>query len=382
MAKKKKHKVRVAFNKNRSKRRRQNDLTRQIDDEHVRGEHTDDLASTERFSGKGELTRNRTIISSAESSNGDDNVVLDVDDANCFNGRVLSATGLNSIVQDDEGNRYECTVRRLVRTMARDARNAVVAGDSVLFQRLDDQYGVIERVNPRERVLSRGSQRREHIIVANIDQIVIVMSAAEPRLKPNLIDRLLISAEKGEVPALICINKVDLIDRGELQTIAGLYSRIGYHVIMTSTMTGEGIEYLRMHLAGRESVLTGQSGVGKSSLLNTVQPGLGLATANVSRAHEKGRHTTRRAQLLPLNFGGWVFDTPGIRQLELWDVIPEEVEGFFIEFRPFVAKCKFPDCSHIHETGCGVKLAVANGLISSARYESYYKIVDDFADIR
>jgi len=378
VAKNKKKKVRVAFHKNRNKRRRNNNLTRHIDDESS-SINTEDLAASERYSGKGDLTRNRTVI----STEGDgDEVLIDVDPSACRTGRVLSATGLNSIVQDDNGKRFECTVRRLVRTMSRDARNAVVAGDSVLFQALDEQYGVIERVNPRHGALSRGSQRREHIIVANVDQIVIVSSAAEPRLKQNLIDRLLVSSEKGEVPVIICVNKVDLVDRSELMPIAGLYGRIGYNVILTSTKTGQGIDYLRQLMHGRESVFTGQSGVGKSSLLNAIQPGLGLATANVSRAHEKGRHTTRRAQLLPLETGGWLVDTPGIRQLELWDVIAEEVEGFFIEFRPFVAKCKFPDCSHIHESDCGVKLAVANGLISSARYESYFNIVDDFLDPR
>jgi ribosome biogenesis GTPase len=214
------------------------------------------------------------------------------------------------------------------------------------------------------------------VIVSNVDQALIVVSAAEPPLKPSLIDRLLISAEKGGVHAVICINKVDLVDPAGLQPIAGVYGRLGYDVVLTSATEAAGVERLRSLLKDRETVVAGQSGVGKSSLLNAVQPGLALNTAEVSRWTQKGRHTTRRAILLELEFGGWVADTPGIRQFELWDVRPEEVEGYFIEFRPFVTLCKFPDCSHTHEEGCGVKRGVEDDLISPLRYESYLRIVD------
>jgi ribosome biogenesis GTPase len=160
----------------------------------------------------------------------------------------------------------------------------------------------------------------------------------------------------------------------------GLYARLGYPVIATSGFTGRGIEALRRLLHRKQSVFAGQSGVGKSSLLNALQPGLNLKTAEVSDWTRKGKHTTRRAILHDLNFGGWVVDTPGIRQFALWDVIPEEVEGYYIEFRPFVAYCKFPDCTHDHEDGCGVKQAVHKGLIFASRYESYLRILqDDFS---
>ncbi len=368
MAKKKKKKVRVAFRKNRSKRSRDSALLREsIDDD----AHSDALTASERVSGKGELTRYRTIVG-VESD--EDGVRIDVDESRCLEGRFLCATGLNSIVRTADGRRFECTTRRVVRMIARDARNAVVAGDQVLITATDDEYGVVERVEPRRGTISRISNRREHVIVSNVDQVVIVVSAADPPLKPNLIDRFLVSAEKGEVDALICINKVDLVDPVALQPLVGAYARLGYQVVLTSTQSQRGIVRLRTLLANRESVFAGQSGVGKSSLLNVIQPGLALPTAEVSSWTQKGKHTTRRSVLMELDFGGWVVDTPGIRQLDLWDVIPEEVEGFFVEFRPFVARCKFPDCSHTHEENCAVKRAVREELISPRRYDSFLSI--------
>jgi ribosome biogenesis GTPase / thiamine phosphate phosphatase len=381
-ARQKKH--RVAFKKNREKRSRKNDLTREVFQERIlETGDTDALTSGERLSGKGSLTRYRTVVG-VESEDGDE-ILRDIDE-NCLQGRVLAATGLNSIVQTEAGVKYECTVRRVVRTLARDARNVVVTGDRVWFLPTDQvlksgfQQGVIERVEGRAGIISRVSQNREHIIVANVDQVIIVASAADPALKPHLIDRFLVSAEKGEVHAIVCINKTDLIDLADLQPMMGLYARLGYPVIATSGLTGRGIPALRRLLAGKQSVFAGQSGVGKSSLLNALKPGLNIKTAQVSDWTRKGRHTTRRAILHDLDFGGWVVDTPGIRQFALWDVIPEEVEGHFIEFRPFVAYCKFADCTHEHEEGCGIKHAVAQGLIFASRYESYLRILhDDFS---
>ena len=371
MGKKKQKKLRVAFQKNRQKRSRTKSLTREVLDE----ADSHDFETGERLSGKGDLTRHRTIIGVESDSSHE--LLRDVDESQCLTGRVVSAMGLYSLVQAEDGLQYECTVRRVVRTMSREARNAVVTGDEVILRPLDDRYGVIERVNPRRGTISRGTRGQEHVIVANIDRVLIVVSAHEPNLKPNLIDRFLISAEKGEVSAIICINKVDLDDPAMLQPIAGLYASLGYDVVLTSAIQSTGIARLRNLLTGRETVLAGQSGVGKSSLLNAIQPRLGLKITKVSNRSHKGRHTTRRAELIKLDVGGWVVDTPGIRQFELWDVIPEEVEGFFIEFRPFVTLCKFPDCSHTHESGCGVKQAVERDLITRARYESYLKILSD-----
>jgi len=373
VGKKKRKKLRVAFQKNRQKKIRTKILTREVLDE----ANSHDSKTGERLSGKGDLTRHRTIIGVESDSSHE--LLRDVDESQCLTGRVVSAVGLYSLVQAEDGLQYECTVRRVVRTMAREARNAVVTGDEVILRRLDDRYGVIERVNPRRGTISRGTRGQEHIIVANVDQVLIVVSSHEPNLKPNLIDRFLISAEKGEVTAIICINKVDLVDPAMLQPIAGLYAKLGYDVVLTSAIQLTGITRLRNLLTGRETVLAGQSGVGKSSLLNAIQPHLGLKITKVSNRSHKGRHTTRRAELMKLDAGGWVVDTPGIRQFELWDVMPEEVEGFFIEFRPFVTLCKFPDCSHTHESGCGVKQAVERDLITRPRYESYLKILSDDA---
>ncbi len=372
MAKNKKKKVRVAFRKNRQKRARDNKLTRRVQNEEL--EETD-LDQQERVSGKGHLSRFRTVVADEVTEDGE--IVRQIDESQCMQGRVVSAIGLNSKVYGDDGNRYECTIRRVVRTLARNARNAVVTGDIVLFQPGDNFSGVIERVNPRKGIISRFHRRQEHIIVANVDQVLIVVSADEPPLKPNLIDRFLISAEKGKVKPVICINKVDLVDLTRMQLLAGLYGQIGYDVILVSASTGYGMPHLRNVLKGKESVFTGQSGVGKSTLLNVMQPGLLLDTSTVSEGTLKGRHTTRRAILLDLKFGGWVVDTPGIRQFGLWDVLPEEVEGYFIEFRPFVIHCQFPDCTHTHEKKCGVKQAVQNQIISEQRYYSYVKIMHD-----
>jgi ribosome biogenesis GTPase len=178
---------------------------------------------------------------------------------------------------------------------------------------------------------------------------------------------------------VICINKVDLVDIQTLQSVAALYSRLGYHVILTSIVNSHGIADLRKVLTGRETAVSGQSGVGKSSLLNAVDSDLNLDTSDVSDWSQKGRHTTRRAHLLPLKSGGWVADTPGIRQFTQWDLGLEEIDGYFIEFRSFIPYCRFPDCSHIHENGCGVLDAVSAGLINPKRYESYLRMREEDA---
>jgi ribosome biogenesis GTPase len=370
-----KNKLRVDFRKNRNNTARHNDITRDVESE---GVDVDNLDRGQRVSGKGDLTRKRTIVGAHLEG---ENIVIDVDESECRRGRVLAAIGSTQCTvqadpgQVEAGRRYECTVRRVVRTVAREARNAVVTGDHVLFRPQDDEFGVIERVEPRQGVLARGHQYKQHIIVANVTQVAIIASASDPPLKPALIDRFLVSATKGDVAAIIVLNKCDLVDLADLQPLIGLYARMGYPIIPTSVVTGLGMSRLRRTLKGHQTVFTGQSGVGKSSLLNTLQPGLTLRVGDVSHVTQKGRHTTRFSELLELQSGGWVVDTPGIRQLELWDVQPVEVEGFFVEFRPFVPRCKFPDCLHLHEDGCAVRLALKHDLISPTRYESYLRMI-------
>jgi ribosome biogenesis GTPase len=339
--------------------------------DHEAGEH---LTGTERITGKGGLTRYRTVIGVSDGAG--DALQREVDESRCVPGRVLRAIGANRCdVEAADGTLFACTVRRVLRTLQRDERNLVVAGDCVQFRPVNGREGVIERVEPRRSVLSRGSRRFAHVIAANIEQLVIVASADEPPLKPALIDRFLVSAEKGGVRPIICINKLDLVDPAVLQPIIGLYARLGYELLLTQARDGVGIDALRRQLIGQETVFAGQSGVGKSSLLNAVQPDLGRRIGEVSSDSGKGRHTTRVSELIRLDGGGWVVDTPGVRQLELWDVPPGEVEAYFREFRPYIPGCRFPDCTHTHEEGCRVKQAVAEGQIAHLRYESYRRML-------
>jgi ribosome biogenesis GTPase len=296
---------------------------------------------------------------------------------------VLRVYGLDSVVAADDGKEYRCKVRRLLKSLATDGRSIVVTGDRVWIRPSLNDEGFIERVEPRHGLLTRASRGREHILVSNVDQVVIVIALKEPDLKPHLIDRYLASAEQGGIRPIICLNKADLIDPAEYQHLVGFYSQLNIPTLLTSTTTGHGIDRLSRLLQDRQSVFSGQSGVGKSSLLNAIQPGLGLFVRTVSETTQKGRHTTTTAQLLRLDIGGWVVDTPGIRQFALWDMRPEEVEGFFAEFRPYVPLCGYGDCSHTHEDRCAVKEAVARRQICERRYISYLGMFEgDIEEVR
>jgi ribosome biogenesis GTPase len=373
MADKKKRKIRTEFRKNRAGRARSDDWTRQF---HSQGaDAQEDAVQQERVSGKGELTRKRTVmgatVTGEEAGFG---VLLDVDEAGLTCGRVLAVHGLISTVEAEDGAVSFCATRRLLKTLSTDQRHVVAAGDRVLFRSAPNQEGIIERVEPRSTVLSRSTRGRQQIIVTNVDQLLIVSSAAEPYLKPNLIDRFLISAHKTGLVPLICINKIDLVDPASLAPLVGVYSQMGYRVVMLSAHTGLGIDRLRRALAGRSSVVAGQSGVGKSSLVNAIDPSLKLRVSAVSTETQKGRHTTTTARLLRLSSGGYVVDTPGIRQFQLWDVIPAEVGGYFRDIRPYINHCRYPNCTHTHETECAVKNAVADGRLDLRRYESYCQL--------
>lgn len=370
MAGKKKHKIRALFRKNRAERARSDDWTRRFHAQGIEDEHNPILA--ERISGKGELTRRRTVVvETPEGAPAGADPQLGVDAAVVKLGRVLAVQGLHSMVEADDGAIFNCATRRLLKTMATDKRHVVAAGDFVMFRPVTADEGIIERVEPRRTVLSRATRGRQHIIVTNVDQVLIVASAAEPYLKPNLIDRLLISAQQTGLRSLLVINKIDLVDPASLAPLVGTYSQMGYPVLLLSATEGFGVERLRRALAGRASVVAGQSGVGKSSLLNAVDPSLVLRTSTVSANTQKGRHTTTTARLWPLCSGGYVVDTPGIRQFRLWDVIPAEVAAYFRDIRPYINHCRFPNCTHTHEADCAVKNAVADGWLDLRRYESY-----------
>jgi ribosome biogenesis GTPase len=375
MAKKRnQQKIRADFRKNRGTRQRPRDLTRQFRQQDL---DEDQIQHGERVSGKGELTRRRTVVGEkSEETDGTSQIRLAVDESQCLTGRVISIHGLVSNVRTKDGTTFRCATRRLLKTLETDQRHVVAVGDDVLFRPATNNEGIIERIEPRRGVISRTSRGRQHVIVANVDQLVIVTSAAEPAIKPNLIDRMLITAEKAGITPIICINKIDLIDAAELAPLVGVYSQLGYPVLAISATTGVCVDRLREFVRGKQSVVAGQSGVGKSSLLNAIEPDLALRVRSVSEDTNKGRHTTSSALLIPLDDmdydeTGYIVDTPGIRQFELWDVIPEEVAGYYRDIRPYVSHCRYPDCTHTHEEECAVKDAVADGRIDLRRYDSY-----------
>jgi ribosome biogenesis GTPase len=375
---KKRAKVRTEFRKNHQGRVRQGDYTRDFQ----RGDKSEtlaDLVHDERFSGKGELTRKRTVIgadASAEEGAGLDVRLGDREGTLKF-GCVLSVHGLRSRVLGDDGLEYMCIVRQLLKSLTTDQRNVVATGDRVGFSAESPDSGMIERIEPRHGVLSRTSKGRQHVIVTNVDYLLIVASCAQPGIKPALIDRYLLTAEQYGIRPIICLNKIDLVDPASLQQIAGTYAQLGYRVLMTSAETGVNIDYLRSLLAGKQTAIAGQSGVGKSSLLNSIEPTLALRVGIVSRENEKGKHTTTAARLIPLVTGGAVIDTPGIRQFQLWDISASEVAALMPDLRPYVSDCRYPDCLHLNEDECAVKDAVADARIDARRYDSYCHIIED-----
>ena len=268
----------------------------------------------------------------------------------------------------------------------RQATAPVAVGDQVLLRPLDDQHDLVAAVLPRRTELVRaeaGGGRRKQVIAANLDLLVIVFALTQPAPVPARLDRFLVIAGQAGLEALIVVNKADMGTAAELEATFGLYRELGYAVLPTSAVAGQGIDELRARLRGRLSALVGASGVGKSSLLNAVQPGLRLRTADVSGHTGKGRHTTSASDLLPLDGGGYVADTPGLKELALWGMTPAALGDYFPEIGPYLdGQCRFARCSHRHEPGCAVREAVAAGAITPARYESYLKLRDELANGR
>jgi ribosome biogenesis GTPase len=256
--------------------------------------------------------------------------------------------------------------------------DVIAIGDRVQVTLLDDENGVIEAISPRQRVLSRLAPQPQgeyqQIIIANPDQACFVFACTNPEPRFGMLDRFLVIAEKQSVPAVIIVNKVDLVGAEQACSYFEHYTSLGYQVIYTSARSELGVDELRDVLHEKISVFSGPSGVGKSSLLNAIQPGLGLEARAVSQATSKGRHTTVVRQLFPLDGGGYVADTPGLKALGLWDIEPEELDGYFPELRPLVSRCQFSDCTHVHEPGCAVLAALAAGEIHPGRYHSYLRM--------
>jgi len=301
-------------------------------------------------------------------------------------GLVLRARSGFYTIATDEGDLVEARLRGRVKR-ERQASDLAVIGDRVTVERLPDGTGAIVAIEPRESRFSRrqpgprGSWR-EDVMVANPDLVALVFACDRPPPNPRLIDRFLVVGEYNEVPTLLVANKVDLVGADAAAELFGSYRRIGYDVVYTSAKAGIGIEELRERLAGRLSIVTGPSGAGKSTLLNTLQPGLQLTTGEVSEVESgKGKHTTTHAELHPLGGApsggraGYVADTPGIRELGLWQIPSTELARCFPEFRPHLGACAFNDCTHVHEPRCGLRAAVQSGKVSEERYDSYRRML-------
>jgi ribosome biogenesis GTPase len=254
----------------------------------------------------------------------------------------------------------------------------VAVGDMVDISLLADGSGVIEEVHPRKKAFVRMAPRPrgeyQQVMLANPDQIVLVFACTHPSPNLRMLDRFLVIAEKENIPTLIVVNKIDLLDQETAAEIFEMYPPLGYPLIFTSAKNSQGIGAVKEKLAGKISLLAGPSGVGKTSLLNAMQPHLGLEVSAVSELTSKGRHTTSVRELFPLERDGYVADMPGLRALALWDIEPEELDGYFPEMRSLVAQCKFSDCTHLSEPECAVLKAVEDGRIHPDRYESYLHI--------
>ncbi len=295
-----------------------------------------------------------------------------------FTGRVIRVDSRMCQV-DADGQIHKCRMRGLLFRDEKEFSRPVAVGDQVVVERLKTPPHVVVEVKERKTYLARrkAGGRSRQIIAANIDQAVMVLAVANPQLNPRLLDRMLVAAEHGGFEPLIVLNKVDLlVELSDLDPIANLYRDLGYRVLLTSTISGHGIDDLIAAVIDRISVFSGMSGVGKSALLTRIQPNLSLTSKQVSNATGKGRHTTTHASLIPLEIGGYVVDTPGIREFGLIDLEPWEVGRQFVEFRPYLLACKFRTCTHDHEIGCAVKQAVDDDKIDAYRFDSYLRILE------
>lgn len=301
--------------------------------------------------------------------------------ARLIEGLVISDQSGFFNVEIAEKEIITCRLRGRLMEEAQSSDIAAI-GDRVHILRLPDGTGSIEEVLPRSSVLSRavrtegkrgaGEAEREQVIIANADQALFIFAAAQPSPNLRMLDRFLVAGEKSDIDRLmIVVNKMDLEDNSVTKARFAPYEKMGYSVLYTSALDNLGVDKLRTALTEHLSVFTGPSGVGKTSLLNRVQPGLGRTVKAVSQRRAEGMHTTRDSVLVRLDMGGYLADTPGMRSLTLWDIEPEELDGYFRDIAPFVERCKFNDCSHHNELGCAVRAAVEAKEISNSRYQSY-----------
>jgi len=296
---------------------------------------------------------------------------------------VLNGTGGVWNVHTVAGETHAASLRGRLK---QDGNQKLAVGDRVAVERDDSGAAwAITAIHPRRSKLARrapSGARGERIVAANVDQVVVVLAAAKPEPHVRMLDRFLVIAEGNDIAACIVINKVELVEPASVEALVAPYERAGYAVHRTSVKQRVGLEGLHAAVAGKTSAFTGPSGVGKSSLLNALYPQLTLRIGEISESVNKGRHTTVGALFIPLTdpSGGYVVDTPGLREVGLWGMPPENLDHCFPEFRPFLGSCKFQDCSHVHEPHCAVRGAVESGEITAARHESYLKLHGDLPD--
>ncbi len=278
---------------------------------------------------------------------------------------------------------FSCTLRGKFRRISRNVHTPIAVGDRVKFNRIDNTTGVIEELLPRRNRISRLTKWgavKERIFASNVDQIVAVVSTKNPRFTTGLIDRMLLVAEREKLKGIICINKIDLIDVHEIEKTIVAYRKLRYVVVPMSAKTGSGIQDMKRLLQKKFSVFIGQSGVGKSSILNRLDPGLKLRVQEISKYSKKGKHTTSSVAVVPLCFGGMIADTPGFRDFGLWGIDQKDVCGLYREFRRYASQCKYQPCFHVREPVCSVKTAYEKGRVTSWRYENYVRIFDSFTE--
>lgn len=291
-------------------------------------------------------------------------------------------SGRTGLVLAREGGQFRVATERgevvaVIRGKARrDRHDRIVVGDRVGLEEGDEGIVGITGVEPRRNLLERRTPlgRGNRPVAANLDRVFVVTAAADPATVPQLMDRLCAIAEANEIPVAVVVNKADL---GPAEAIADRYRKAGYEAFLVSAKTGLGLDRFFAELKGKESLLTGASGVGKSTILNRLQPGLALRTAAVSEKNRRGKNTTVAAVLVPLPGGGWLVDTPGFSEVGLWGIAPRELAQCFPEMREPLERCKFADCTHRGEPGCAVRAAMDAGAIARDRYESYLALFDE-----